>query len=76
MLLLITATFSRCFGVTSSYKGTITKLGSKKVRLQKLGDYEIYKPQALSSALASLGATAQGLWVINTVVPFWSLTII
>ena len=48
MLLLITATFSQCFGVTSSCKGTITKLESKEVRLQKLGDYEIYNPQALT----------------------------
>ena len=55
MLLLITATFSQCFGVISSCKCTITKLESKKVRLQKLGDYEIYNPWALSSALASLG---------------------
>ena len=57
MLLLITATFAQCFGVTSSCKGTITKLNyieSKKVRLQNLGDYEIYNPQALSSALTSL----------------------
>ena len=60
MLLLITATFSRCFGVTSSYKGTITKLESKKVRLQKLKDYEIYNPQALSSTLVSLGCHSPG----------------
>ena len=47
MLLLITAIFSQCVGVTSSCKGTITKLESTKVRLQKLGDYEIYNPQGL-----------------------------
>ena len=69
MLLLITDTFSQCFGVTSSCKSTITKLESKKVRLQKLGNYKIYNPQALSSALALLSATAQGLRVINSVDP-------
>ena len=60
MLLLIIATFPQCFGVTSSCKGTIAKLESKKVRLQKLGDYEIYNPQALSSALALLGRHSPG----------------
>ena len=45
MLLLITAIFSQCFGVTSSCKGTITKRESKKVRLQNLGDYEIHNSQ-------------------------------
>ena len=39
MLQLITVTFSRYFGVTSSCKGTETKLESKEVRLQNLGDY-------------------------------------
>ena len=34
MLLLITATFSQCFGITSSCKGTITKLESKKLDLK------------------------------------------
>ena len=60
MLLLITATFSRCFDVKSSCKGTINKLESKKVRLQNLGDYEIYNPQALSSAVTSLGCHNPG----------------
>ena len=59
MLLLITATFSRCFGVTSSCKG-MTKLWSKKVKLQNLGDYKIYNPQALSSSLALLGCHSPG----------------
>ena len=60
MLLRITATFSRYFDVTSSSKDTITKLDSKKVRLQNLGDYEIYNPQALSSALTLLGRHSPG----------------
>ena len=57
MLLLITATFSH---VTNSCKGTITKLECKKVRLQNLGDYEIYNPQALSRALTLLGCHSLG----------------
>ena len=67
MLLLVTTTFSRCFGVTSSCKGTITKLESKEVGLQKLGDYKFYNPQALSSTSLHSGVTAPGLWVINSV---------
>ena len=37
MLLLITATFSRCFSVISSYKDTITKLESKKLDFKARG---------------------------------------
>ena len=63
MLLLIAATFSHCFPVTSSCKGTRIIYGSKKV---KVGDYEFI---TLGNALASLGATGKGLWVLNSVDP-------
>ena len=69
MLLLITATFSRCFGVTSSCKGTETKLESIEGRLQNLGDYKIITLRPLVVPSLSLGATAQGLRVINSVDP-------
>ena len=38
--------------VTAAAKGTRTCLWPKKVRLENTGNYEIYNPQALSSALA------------------------
>ena len=60
MLLLITTTSSQCFGVTSSCKGTITKLESKNVRLQNLENYEIYNCQAVSSALTLLRCHSPG----------------
>ena len=65
ILLLITTTFSCCFLVTSSCKGTYNNTSKHR-------DLQIYNPQALSGALAllghhRLGVTAQGLQVINSV---------
>ena len=55
--------------VTAAAKGTRICLWPKKVRLQNTENYEIYNPQALSSALTSLGRHSQGFWVINSVDP-------
>ena len=66
--------------VTAAAKGTRTCLWPKKVRLENTRNYEIYNPQALSSALAvaprrfctgriSHGRHSQGLWVINSIDP-------
>ena len=41
-------------------------LGSIKVRLQNIGDYEFI---ILSNALASLGATGKGLCILNSIDP-------
>ena len=58
--LIIVTTFSPCFVVTGSWKGTTTKQESKLIKPQNLRVYEIYNPQALSSALASLGRHSPG----------------
>ena len=55
MLYLITATFSHCFLLQAAAKVQELYKDLKMLRLQNTGDYVIYNPQALSSALASLG---------------------
>ena len=57
---LITATFSHCLVVTSSCKGTITQKGLNWLNLKTYVVYVIYNPQALSSALATLGRYSPG----------------
>ena len=55
--------------ISAAATGTRTCIWPKKVRLQNTGNYEIYNPQALSSALTLLGRHSQGLWVINSIDP-------
>ena len=69
MLLLITATILRCFGVASNCKGTITQLWSKKLDFKTYGTTKIITLRPLEAPLLSSGATAQVLRVINSVDP-------
>ena len=63
VLLLIAATFLRCFAVTAATKGTRICLWSKKFDFKTQGTIyrdEIYNPQALSGALTSLKPHSSG----------------
>ena len=66
MLLLIAATFSRCMLVIGSCKGTISL---KKLDFKTQGSTEFITLRPLVVPSLWLGATAQGLQVINSVDP-------
>ena len=69
MLLLITTTFSRCFLVTSSCKGTITVYGLNKLDFKTQGSTKFITLRPLVAPSLRSGAAAQGLRVINSVDP-------
>ena len=67
ILLLITATFSHCFFVTSSCKSTIMLYGLNKLDFKTQGSTEFITLRPLVAPSLGLGTTAQDLQVINSV---------